>query len=336
MRAFVLEKYGKPQSMRLCEMPRPWPEPTELLVRIRSAGLNPVDYKFRQGKLWPIYHPKLPVIMGNELAGTVVERGAGAGRFALGDRVFVRGHKAQLGAFAEFACVPEELTAKVPTALDFVHAGGVPLAGLTALQVLRDELQVRPGMRILITGASGGVGTFAIQLAKSMGADVTVTASPAGQALVRSLGADHVVDYTQQAFEQILQGLDGVFDLVGGDVLAKSFRVVKPGGKVVSIAGIPEPVTARNDLGRGWGLRSLFWLLSCRLRWLARRHQVVYRYYFMHGSAPDLEQLTQLIDQGKLRVIVDRVFPFAQTHEAFAYLEQGHAKGKVVVVIETE
>jgi NADPH:quinone reductase-like Zn-dependent oxidoreductase len=334
MRAFILGQYGGPSSMRFGDLPLPAPKPDELLVRVHSAGLNPVDYKFREGKLRPIYHPKLPVIMGNELAGTVVGCGTQVGRFVIGDRVFVRGHKAELGAFAEFACVPVRLTAKVPPSLDFVAAGGVPLAGLTALQVLRDELRVTPGMRILITGGTGGVGTFAIQIARSMGAYVIATTSPSGMELAKSLGADEVIDYKHQSFDETRQHVDGVFDLVGGKTLEDSFRMVKPGGKIVSIAGIPEPLTARKDLGRGFGLSAIFWLISLRLRWLARRHHVPYRYYFMHGSGPDLEQLSLLIEQNKLRVVVDRVFPFAQIVDAFAYLEAGHAKGKVIVAME--
>ncbi len=144
-----------------------------------------------------------------------------------------------------------------------------------------------------------------------------------------------MIDYTKNKIDQSLgRRFDAAFDLVGGKTLSQSFHVVKPGGKIVSIAGLPEPSTARKDLGRGRGLQFLFWLLSTRLRWLARRHRVEYRYYFMHGSGRDLQQLAQLIDQRELRVVVDRVFPFAQMHEAFAYLEQGHAKGKIIVTME--
>jgi alcohol dehydrogenase len=187
----------------------------------------------------------------------------------------------------------------------------------------------------LVISPSGGVGTFAVQIAKLMGAEVTVTASLAGQALVEALGADHVIDYTKRPIDFSVDGrFDAVFDLVGGDTLTRSLRVVQPEGKIVSIAGIPKPVTAKKDLGSGRGLQFLFWLLSTRLRWLARRHHITYRYYFMHGSAADLEQLAQLIDEKKLRVIVDRIFRFAKIHEAFAYLEQSHAKGKVIVTME--
>jgi NADPH:quinone reductase-like Zn-dependent oxidoreductase len=247
MNAFVLKHYGGPQAAGFAEMPRPQLRLGDVLVRVHSAGLNPVDYKFRQGVLRPIYRPKLPAIMGNELAGTVVELGPDARRFALGDRIFVRGHKAELGAFAEFARVPEELAAKVPAALDFDHAGGVPLAGLTALQALRDELNVQSGMRLLISGATGGVGTFAIQLAKLMGAEVSVTCSQAGRALAKSLGADRVIDYHQEKIRDALRNMDGAFDLVGGATLKQCFRIVKPGGKIVSIATteVSEPIVGR-------------------------------------------------------------------------------------------
>lgn len=320
--------------MQFREVPRPQPQPGEVLVRVHSAGLNPVDYKFRQGMLWPIYRPKLPVVMGNELAGTVVELGAGARRFALGERIFVRGHKAELGALAEFATAPEELAAKVPEQLDFDAAGGVPLAGLTALQVLRDELHVQPGMRLLITGGTGGVGMFAIQLAKWMGAEVSVTCSAAGRVLAESLGADRVIDYQHEPIEQAVHNVDGVFDLVGHATLKHCFGVVKPGGKIVSIAGTPEPTTAQRDLESRFGLQALFWVASFRLRRLARQHGAQYRYYFMHGSGSDLTELAGLIAAGKLRVVVDRIFPFDQIADAFAYLEQGHAKGKVIVRME--
>lgn len=219
----------------------------------------------------------------------------------------------------------------MPASLDFVTAAGVPLVGLTALQVLRDELGVHKGSRIFIPGGAGGVGTFAIQLAKHLGVEVTTTASPRGRALVERLGADVVIDYTTQKFEDHVHGMDGVFDLLGGETLAKSFGVVKRGGKVVSIAGMPEPQTARKDLGRGPLLAALFWLASFSLRAQARKHGVSYRYLFMHPSGSQLAELGQLIEQKKLEPITDRVFPFAEIGEAFAYLEAGRAKGKVVV-----
>jgi alcohol dehydrogenase len=199
------------------------------------------------------------------------------------------------------------------------------------LQALRDELRLSAGQRVFIPGGAGGVGTFAIQLAKHMGAHVATTASSRGEALVKRLGADVVIDYTRERFEDHLSGYDCAFDLLGGDTLSRLFRVLKPGARVVSVAGLPEPQTARKDLGRGTALAALFWVASLKTRLIARRHGATYRYLFMHPSGSDLAHLASLIDGGQLEVIVDRVFPFAETKQALAYLETGRAKGKVVV-----
>jgi alcohol dehydrogenase len=333
MRAYVLTRYGGPEAAELREVPVPEADQGCVRIRVHAAGLNPVDFKTRDGQLRVIRRYPLPIALGNDLAGTVEACGPGVTRFAVGDRVYARVDKDEMGALAEYACVHEALVARMPATLDFDAAGGAPLAALTALQALRDELRVAPGQRIFIPGGAGGVGTFAVQLAKIFGAEVATTASPRGEALVRRLGADVVVDYTRQRFEDQLREYDGAFDLIGGDTLARSFAVVKRGGLVVSIAGLPEPETARKDLGRGPGLAALFWLLSLGTRLAARRRGVRYRYLFMHPSGEDLAELARLIDAGRLEVVVDRVFPFAQVAEAVAYLESGRAKGKVVVRI---
>ncbi len=317
--------------MELREAPQPRPGPREVLVRVRAAGLNPVDFKIREGMLKVIQRYPLPAVMGNELAGVVEARGEGATRFAQGDRVFARVAKESLGAFADYAVVPESLLAAMPPSLDFEAAAAIPLAGLTALQALRDELQVKAGDRIFIPGGAGGVGTFAIQIAKWLGADVTTTASPRGRALVERLGADVVIDYTTERFEEHVRDMDGVFDLLGGETLVKSFGVVKRGGKVVSVAGMPEPETARKDLGRGAALQALFWAASYRLRAQARKHGAAYRYLFMRPDGAGLAELARLVENGKLEPVIDRVVPFPEIGQAFAFLEAGRAKGKVVV-----
>jgi NADPH:quinone reductase-like Zn-dependent oxidoreductase len=301
------------------------------LIRVHAAGLNPIDYKIRQGKARLLYHLDLPLVAGSELAGVVVAAGPGVTQFAAGDRVFARVDKTKLGAFANYAVVSEPLAAKMPARLDFVQAAGLPLAGLTALQALRDELGLASGDRLYISGSAGGVGTMAIQLASWMGAEVATTASPRGDALVRRLGAGHVIDYTREKARDVLHDYDAAFDLIGGDDLAGAFAIVKPGGKVVSIAGVPEPATARTDLDAGPMLTALFWLASMKLRRQARQHHVTYRSLMMHPSGEDLAFLAQLADKQALEVITDRVFPFDQIADAFAYLEQGRAHGKVVV-----
>jgi alcohol dehydrogenase len=333
MQAFVLKAYGGPECTSLTQVPLPEPASRQLLVRVRAAGLNPVDFKTRRGDLRPVQRYRLPVVLGNELAGEVVACGDQVQRFRVGDRVFARVDKSTMGTFAQFAVVEDDDAAVMPASLDFATAAAIPLAGLTALQALRDELHVASGQRIFISGGAGGVGSFAIQIAKHLGAQVATTASPRGEALVRQLGADTVVDYTRESPETVLSGFDGAFDLVGGHALKQAFAIVRPGATVLSVAGMPEPQTASKDLGRGLGLQALFWMASFPLRLRARQHGVHYRYLFMHPSGEDLSKLARLVDAGALKVIVDSVYPFERIAEAMSKLEAGHAKGKIVVTM---
>jgi NADPH:quinone reductase-like Zn-dependent oxidoreductase len=333
MRAYVLEHYGGPEGSRLMDVPAPVPGPRDILVEVRAAGLNPVDFKFRQGKLRAILRPKLPFVLGNELAGEVIAVDGDVKRFHVGDRVFARVAKDRAGAFAAQACVDEDHAAHMPGDLDFTAAAAIPLAGLTALQALRDELAVKPGQLVFISGGAGGVGTFAIQIAKWLGADVTTTASSRGEALVRSLGCDEVIDYTTEDISRAGRRFDAGFDLIGGKTLAQMFDIMKPGGRIVSVAGVPEPQTAIKDLGGRSALAVVFWIISYGIRSRARRAGIGYRYLFMHPGGSELAELAGLIEQGKLKVIIDRAYPFANISEALAYLESGHAKGKVVVTM---
>jgi alcohol dehydrogenase len=317
--------------MEMREVRKPAPGDGEVLIQVRAAGLNPVDYKMREGKLRPLYSLGLPLVAGSELSGVVEEVGAGVTGFAVGDRVFARLDKKKLGAYAPYAVVDETLVGRKPESLSFAEAAGLPLAGLTALQALRDELAVAAGDRIFISGGAGGVGTLAIQLATWMGAAVATTASPQGETLVRTMGAETVIDYRQNRFKDVLSNYDGALDLTGEQDLTDSFAILKPGAKTVSVAGVPEPTTARVDLGAGPLMTALLWAASAKIRRKARRKGVGYRYMFMHPSGVDLDVLAALVDNGHLRTVTDRVFPFDEIAEAFAYLEQGHAKGKVVV-----
>jgi alcohol dehydrogenase len=221
----------------------------------------------------------------------------------------------------------------MPQHLDFPAAAAVPLAGLTALQALRDELRLGPGQKVLISGGAGGVGTFAIQIAKWLGAHVTTTASKRGESLVRSLGADEVIDYTSQDISRVSDRFDAGLDLIGGKTLEQMFDVMKPNAKIVSVAALPEPQTAIKDLGGRRLLAALFWIISYRIRSQARRANVNYRYLFMHPDGAELAELGELIEQGKVKVIIDKTFPFEHIAEALAYVESGHAKGKVVVTM---
>ena len=331
MLAYVLRRYGRPEGSSLMEVPAPTLRPRDILVEVRAAGLNPVDIGFRQGRLRPIYRLRLPLVLGNELAGVVVAVGEEVTRFSAGDRVFARVEKDRHGAFAPWAAVGEDCAAHMPPNLDFEAAAGVPLAALTALQALRDELDLKPGWKVFISGGAGGVGTFAIQLAKWLGAHVTTTASKRGEALVRSLGADEVIDYMSDDLSRIGKDFDAGLDLVGGETLDRMFRIMKPGTRIVSVAGVPEPQTARLDLGGRRALAAVFWMISYGVRQRARRAGVGYRYMFMHPCGNDLALLAGLIEQERLRVVIDKTYPFAEIAEALRYVESGRAKGKVVV-----
>jgi alcohol dehydrogenase len=333
LRAYVLKHYGGPDGGQLSDVPAPVPGPRDILVEVRAAGLNPVDFKFRQGKLRAIHRPKLPFVLGNELAGEVIAVGHDVKRFRAGDRVFARVAKDRGGAFAEQACVDEDIAAHMPRDLDFTAAAAVPLAGLTALQALRDELGVKPGQQVFISGGAGGVGTFAIQIAKWLGAHVTTTASKRGEALVRSLGCDEVIDYTASDISKGGRRFDAGLDLVGGKTLEQMFDIMKPGTRIVSVAAVPEPQTAIKDLDGRRALAAVFWIISYGIRSRARRVGIGYRYLFMHPSGSDLAQLAGLIEKGNLKVVIDRTYPSANIAEALSYLETGRAKGKVVVTM---
>jgi len=256
MQAYVLTRYGGPRAMQLREVPEPTAGAGEVLIRVRAAGLNPVDYKVRKG-FGRVFHLDLPLVAGSELSGVVAAVGAGATRFGIGDRVYARVDKQKLGAYAGYAVVDENFVARMPRSLDFEDAAGMPLAGLTALQALR-QLAITPGDRVFISGGAGGVGTLAIQLAAQMGAKVATTASPRGEELVRSLGAETVIDYREQKFKDVLNEYDSAFDTTGGRDLTDIFDILKPGAKAVSVTSF-DPTTARDDVGMGRLLTAAVW-----------------------------------------------------------------------------
>lgn len=325
--------YGTNDVVEQREMPRPVVGPRDVLIEVHAASLNPLDFKIREGKLRLIRRFPLPAILGNDLAGKVVEVGPAVTRFRPGDPVFARVGKDKLGAFAELAAVDEAFCAPKPASLSMEEAAGVPLVALTAWQALHEELGLRAGQKIFVPAGAGGVGGFAIQFAKLAGATVATTASPAGKALVEKLGADVVVDYRSERFEDRLSGYDAVFDTLGGDSLERSFGILRPDGVVCSIAGAPEPGTAEK-MGAGLLVKLLFRLASVRPRRLARKAGVTYRYLFMRPDGEQLAAIGKLVDEGRVRVTIDRVFPFAEAKEALAYLETGRAKGKVILAVK--
>ncbi|HEU4405350.1 MAG TPA: NADP-dependent oxidoreductase [Polyangiaceae bacterium] len=332
MRAALLTGYGSNDKVEVrADVPTPSPEGDELLVEVHAAGVNPIDFKTRQGLLRPLRRYPLPLVFGSELAGRVVGRGPGARRFREGDEVFARVDKDALGAFAEYARVREPHAAPKPANLTMAEAAAVPLAALTAWQCL-DALAVGAGTRLLVHAGSGGVGTFALQLARRRGAHVATTTSAKNAELVRKLGADVVVDYRARRFDDELAGYDAVLDALGGEALLRSFKVLKPGGKIVSIAGPLEPATVRRHGFPRW-LVPVFWAMSLRARRAAAARGASYEYLFMRPDGAQLARVGELVDGGEVSVVVDRTFPLDDVRSALAYLETGRARGKIVLTV---
>jgi NADPH:quinone reductase-like Zn-dependent oxidoreductase len=332
MKAFVVSRYGKKDGIDAVELPEPELRDDDVLVQIHAASVNPLDLKIRNGELKPILPYKLPLVLGNDLAGVVIKVGPNVQRFKPGDEVFAKPDKDRIGAFAEMIAISENDVARKPHVLDMEQAASVPLVGLTAWQALIEKANLQAGQKVLIHAGSGGVGTIAIQLAKHVGATVATTTSTANVPWVTSLGADVVIDYKNNDFETILRDYDVVLDTQGGETLEKSLSVLKPGGKVISVAGPPEPDFA-NEFGLKWPLIQAMRLLSFQIRRKAKRRGVTYSFLFMEANRSQLRELGSLIDSGAIRPVIDRIFPFQLTAEALAYVEKGRAKGKVVVKI---
>lgn len=333
MKAFILDRYGKNQALRLGDRPEPAPGPDDVLVAVEAAGLNQLDSKIRDGAFKQILPYKTPLVLGHDLAGTVVSAGANVRHFKPGDAVYARPRDGRIGAFAERIAVSQADLALKPANLTMAEAASIPLVGLTAWQALVERAQIKPGQKILIHAGSGGVGTFAIQLAKHLGATVATTASAKNADMLKALGADVVIDYRSQEFEKELSGYDAVLASLDAKTLEKSLKVLKPGGKLISLSGPPDPAFARAQ-GLNVVLRFAVRLLSAGIRRKAKRAGVDYSFLFMRADGAQLGQIATLIEDGTIRPIIDRVFPFEQLNEALAYIDTGRAKGKVVVTLE--
>jgi len=332
MKAFILDRYGSADRVRAGEMPEPELREDDVLVQIRAAGVNLLDSKIRNGEFKLILRYRLPLILGHDVAGVVIRVGSRVRRFNPGDEVYARPADGRIGAFAEFIAIKEEDVALKPRALTMEEAASIPLVGLTSWQALIERANLKEGQKVLIHAGSGGVGTFAIQLAKHVGATVATTTSTANVDLVRSLGADVVIDYKKEDFANVLRDYDVVLNSLDKVTLEKSLRVLKPGGQLISISGPPDAAFART-IGASWVVRMVMSALSRGIRAQAKRRQVQYSFLFMSANGGQLAKITSLIDDGIIRPVVDRVFPFASTKEAMAYVEAGRAKGKVIVSV---
>ena len=332
MKAFIVDRYGKNERLRAGEVPEPELREDEVLVQVYAAGVNQLDFKIRNGEFKIFLPYRAPFVLGYDVAGVVVRVGPRVRLFKPGDEVYSRPDDFRIGTFAEFVAVKEDSLAIKPKNISMEEAASIPLVGLTAWQALVEKAKLKQGQKVFIQAGSGGVGTFAIQLAKHLGATVATTTSAGNVALVKSLGADVVIDYKTDDFEKVLSGYDVILNSQDGKTLEKSLSVLKPGGQLISISGPPDPEFA-DEIKSPWFVKQVMRVLSFGIRRKAKRHDVSFSFLFMKASGSQLRQITPLIESGAIRPVIDKVFPFAATNDALAYVESGRAKGKIVIKV---
>ena len=330
MKALTFKRYGKSPAIGFSDLPRPTLKADELLVQVRAAGINPIDNMIPSGVFKPVLHFQFPATLGSDLAGVVTEVGSKVTRFKPGDAVFASIFDTGTGSLAEFAVVPEDAAALKPANLDFVQAASIPMVGLTSWQTLKERLNLRAGQMVFIPAGSGGIGTFAIQLANHLGAKVGTTTSTGNVQLVSSLGADEIVDYKQQEFQNVLRDYDAVLGTVRGDAIEKSIGILKPGSRIVSIVG-PLDAAFAHTKRLNFFLAFVFGLMSRKIMRLAKKRDISYLFHFVRPDGAQLEEIGDLIEAERIRPVIDKVFPFAQAKEALEYLAQGRSRGKVVI-----
>lgn len=333
MKALILKRYGKSDQLAFADIAQPSIKPNEILVRVHAVGLNPIDNMIPKGMFKPILQFQLPAVMGSDVAGVVVEVGSQVTRFKVGDAIFASTFDLDRGTLAEFAAVPEHAAAPKPANIDFTEAASIPMVGLTAWQAIKERAQIKAGQKVFIPAGAGGIGTMAIQLAKYLGARVGTTTSTANIDLVKRLGADEIIDYKKQSFEQVLKGYDMVLGTLRGDEIEKSLQIVKPGSSVISLVGPPDAAFARAR-GMNFLMKFLFGLLSSKIIRQAKKRAANYSFLFVHPDGRQLAEIGKLIESTQILPVIDKVFSFDQTKEALAYLEAGRAKGKVVVSMD--
>ena len=333
MKAFIINKYKSKDGGSIEQIPVPVPQPDEVLIEVYATAINLLDSKIRNGEFKLILPYKTPFVLGHDVAGIITKVGADVQQFKVGDEVYARPADHRIGTFAEFIAVNEADVAIKPKKLSMEEAASIPLVGLTAWQALIEKGNLKKGQKVFIQAGSGGVGTFAIQLAKYLGATVATTTSAANVELVKSLGADIVIDYRKDDFEKVLHGYDLVLNSQDGKTLEKSLRVLKPGGKAISISGPPDPDFAE-EIGAPWYIKLIMRLLSLGVRKKAKRLNVSFSFLFMKANGDQLKEITSLINSGIITPVIDKVFPFESIKEAMTYVESGRAKGKVVVKLK--
>jgi NADPH:quinone reductase-like Zn-dependent oxidoreductase len=328
MQAFVVERYGK-DGLRAARVPVPTIGPRDVLVRVSAASINPLDRLIRDGEFKLVLKYKTPFVLGHDAAGVVTQVGADVPDYRVGDEVYARPRDLRIGTFAEYIAIDHADMALKPSSLTMEEAGAVPLVALASWQMLVDLAQVKPGQRILVHAGAGGLGSTVIQLAKHLGTYVATTARASDEEKLRDLGADEVIDYTKADFAALLSGYDAVIDSIGGGNLAKSLTVLKPGGLAVSVVSPPDGAFA-DQVGQPLLKPVMAWM-SRKVRAQAKKLGVRRVFFFMRADGAQLKALAALYDAGVLRPVLDRTFPLDRTLDAMAYVEEGRAKGKIVV-----
>ena len=306
MKAIRIHNYGGPEVLKYEDAPRPQPQAGEVLIRVHAAGVNPIDWKVREGHMKDFWPHKFPLILGWDLSGVVEELGRGVSRFKIGDEVYSVPNSTRNGAYADYIVVREPELALKPNSLHHIRAAALPLAAVTAWQALFDAGQLVSGQRMLIHGGSGGVGHVAVQLAKWKGACVFATASTKNQELLRELGVDEPIDYTKQKFEDVARDVDLVLDLIGGETQERSWSVLKKGGVLLSLVQPPSVEKAK-----ALGVRAAF--------------------VAGHPSGAQLAEIAKLIDSGELKPVIDRILPLSEARRAHELSQSGHTHGKIVL-----
>lgn len=334
MKAFIIKRYGKKEKLHLTDWTEPTVKENEVIIQIHSAGVNVIDLLIRNGEFKLFLPLKPPFLLGRDVAGIVIKTGSKVSRFKVGDEVYSSSGNHHIGTYAEYISIPENEVAIKPKNLSMDEAASIPLVGLTSWQALVETANIKKGQKVFVQAGSGGVGTFAIQLAKHLGAFVATTTSEKNRDLVKRLGADLIIDYKTEDFETKLKDYDLVLHSnKDSKILEKSLRVLKSGGKLISLVGPPTPEFA-NALGLSWPLKLLINLISFSARKKAKKLNISFKFLFMRAEGKQLGEITKLIEVGIIKPVIDKVFPFEQTNDALSYVETGRSKGKVVVKVK--
>ncbi|MBS1949616.1 MAG: Zinc-type alcohol dehydrogenase-like protein [Cytophagales bacterium] len=330
MKAFVIHRYSKKDLLQEVDLPQPKVSDNDVLVQVHATAINQLDIKLKSGAYKLVLPYKLPLVLGHDVAGIVTQVGTNVSRFKVGDEVYARPSDYRIGSFAEYIAINENDVALKPKNISMEEAASLPLVALTVWQAFVEKAQLKKGQKVFIQAGSGGVGTIAIQLAKHLGASVATTTSAKNIDLVKTLGADVVIDYKTQDFETLLSNYDVVLNSQDEKTLEKSLRILKPGGKALSLTGPPDVAYAK-EIGLPWWMRTIISLMSRKINKQAKRLGVDYSFLFMRANGNQLSEITSLVEAGVIRPVVDKIFPYQQINEAMEYTANGHAKGKVVV-----